>query len=183
MKRIIAILFVLATLVFAGPSAGEPSMRMPLFLGGALGFGSGTGVGAERGLGLRQIEPMLGLWYPGIGYLRAGYGFFNFRADSEKEEDVEIKHSDLDLELGVNVFGDAYVNGSFSRSKELSDLGDISWNEWGVGLGSVINIFSKTMLFAEVSYRWVLKHYDPFLDESVSGTRLQLNVGFAVYVY
>jgi hypothetical protein len=62
-------------------------------------------------------------------------------------------------------------------------VGDVSWNEWGVGIGSVINILSKTMLFAEIGYRNVLDHYDPFLDKNISGSRLQMNLGFVAYVY
>ena len=51
----------------AGPLLN--GIRTPLILGGALGFGSGTGVGTERGIGLYQIEPMIGIWYPGLGVL------------------------------------------------------------------------------------------------------------------
>ena len=154
----------------------------PLFLGGKLAFGSGTGVGTERGLGLREIEPMFGLWFPHVAFFRAGYGFYDFNGESDDEE-IEIEHTNLNVELGVHIIGDVYVMGDFSRVKELSDEGDVSWNEWGVGFGTLVNIFSKTLLFAEVGYHWVLDHYDPFLNKNVSGSRLQLNVGFAAYVY
>ena len=73
--------------------------------------------------------------------------------------------------------------GSYSRVKELSDLGDVAWNEWGASFGSLLYIFSKTLLFAEVGYRWVLSHYDPFLEKKVHGGRLQMNIGFAAYVF
>jgi hypothetical protein len=76
-----------------------------------------------------------------------------------------------------------YVVGNFSRAKELSDVGDVSWNEWGAGFGTIFSIFSKTMLFADVGYRWVLDHYDPFLNKNVSGSRLQMNLGFITYIY
>lgn len=169
----------------AGASTGASTtgIHYPFFVGGALGFGSGTGVGADRGIGLRQIEPMLGIWYPGLGYFRVGYGFFDYEEDADDGEDYEVEHSDFDLELGVHVFNILYVTGSYSRVKELSDLGDVAWNEWGAGFGSLLNIFAKSMLFAEISYRWVLDHYDPFLDKKVSGSRLQFNIGFAAYVY
>lgn len=166
-----------------GGAGGSAGIRMPLFLGGALGFGSGTGVGTSKGLGLRQIEPMIGAWYPGLGFFRVGYGFFDYEEDDSAHEDYKIEHSDFDVELGVHLFGILYALGSYSRARELSDLGDVAWNEWGAGFGSIINFFAKTLLFAEVSHRWVLEHYDPFLEKSVSGTRLQFNVGFAVYVY
>lgn len=167
----------------ADPAAGSMSFLTPFFLGGALGFGSGTGVGTERGLGLRQIEPMIGLWYPGLGFLRVGYGFFDFEEDAEKGEDYKVEHSDFDVEVGLHLLGLFYVVGNYSRARDLSDMGDVSWNEWGVGFGSIINIFAKTMLFADVSYRWVLEHYDPFLDKDVSGSRIQLNLGFAAMIF
>ena len=158
-------------------------IRTPLIVGGALGFGSGTGVGSERGVGLRQIEPMVGVWYPGLGVFRVGYRLFSYREESDDEKDYDIDHSELDFELGAHIFGNAYVMGSYSRVKELSDLGDVAWNEWGASFGSLLYIFSKTLLFAEVGYRWVLSHYDPFLEKKVHGGRLQMNIGFAAYVF
>ena len=165
-----------------GAGSALSGIRTPLFLGAALGFGSGTGVGASQGLGLRQIEPMFGVWYPGIGFLRVGYGFYDYQEESDDEK-YEIDHSNFDVELGVHALSMFYIAGSYSRVKELSDLGDIAWSAWGVGFGSLLNIFATTMLFAEVSYRWVLEHYDPFMGKEVSGTRLQFNLGFAAYVF
>lgn len=184
------VLFLALGSVFAANPVGvqtadqtESGIRSPLFLGAALGFGSGTGVGTARGLGLRQIEPMLGVWLPGLGFLRAGYGFFDYDEDTENGSDYEVEHSDFDIEIGVHLLGEFYVTGAYSRVKELSDVGDVAWNEWGVGFGTLLNIFSKTLLFAEVSYRWVLDHYDPFMDKDVSGSRLQFNIGFASYLF
>lgn len=185
MKKILLACILLCVSLFAQDGSGGSSvmpLRTPIFVGGALGFGSGTGVGAERGLGLRQIEPMVGLWYPRFGYVRVGYGFYDYNA-SDDDSKYEIEHNDFDVELGVNLLGDVYVTGSYSRVKELSDIGDVAWNEWGAGFGAVLNFHSRALLFAEMSYRWVLDHYDPFLDKNIDGTRLQMNLGFAVYVY
>lgn len=167
----------------SGESAPFSSVHTPLFLGAALGFGSGTGVGTERGLGLRQIEPMIGAWLPGLGFFRVGYGFFDFEEDGDKNEDYKVEHSDFDIELGVHLLGQLYIVGNYSRVKELSDLGDVAWNEWGAGFGSLLNLFARAMLFADVRYCWVLEHYDPFADKKVSGSRLQFNLGFATYVF
>lgn len=169
----------------AGPTSAPTTtgIHTPLFLGAALGFGSGTGVGSERGLGLRQIEPMIGIWYPGLGFFRVGYGFFDYKESADDGERYEIEHSNFDVELGVHLMGELFAKGAFSRAKELSDLGDVAWNEWGAGFGTLLNIFAKTILFAEVEYRWVLDHYDPFLEKNVNGSRLQFNIGFAAYVY
>ena len=163
--------------------AGSTGIHTPLFVGGALGFGSGTGVGTERGLGLQQIEPMAGIWFPQLAFFRAGYGFFDFSCENGDGVKSEIEHVNLDVELGVHLLGEIYVVGNFSRIKELSDEGDVAWNEWGVGIGSLLLIFSKTMLFAEIGYRNVFDHYDPFLNKKVSGSRLQMNLGFVAYVY
>lgn len=167
----------------AATGTSTTSIRTPIFVGGALGFGSGTGVGSEKGLGLRQIEPMLGVWFPHVAFFRVGYGFFDCDEKTDDGDKVEVEHTNLDVELGVQLLGDVYLVGNYSRLKDLSDEGDVAWNEWGVGVGSLLNIFSKTMLFAEVGYRRVLEHYDPFLNKKVSGSRIQLNLGFAAYVY
>lgn len=173
-----------ATAATAATSAvSSLGAQVPVFLGAALGFGAGTGVGNERGLGLRQIEPMLGAWYPGLGFLRVGYGFFDYSETSADDESVDVEHSDLDIEIGVHLYGQLYAVGGFSHSKELCDLGDVAWNEWSAGFGSLIGVFGRAMLFAEVTYRWVRDHYDPFIDENVSGSRLQFNIGFASFIY
>lgn len=165
------------------PVSGANAIQTPLFLGASLGFGSGTGVGTERGLGLRQIEPMLGVWLPGLAFARVGYGFFDFNEEADDGDDYEVEHSDFDIELGVHLLGQLYLVGNYSRVKELSDLGDVAWNEWGAGFGSLLHLFGKGVLFAEVSYRWVLEHYDPFVNKKVSGSRLQFNIGFFTYVF
>ncbi|MCF0225482.1 MAG: hypothetical protein HUK20_14540 [Fibrobacter sp.] len=186
LKKIICALFFCGAFAF-GQQGGDAAssggaIRTPLVVGGLLGFGSGTGVGADRGLGLYQIEPVIGLWYPRLGFLRMGYGFYNYNAEDDHAK-YDVEHSDLDLELGIHLLGEVYVVGGYSRVKELSDVGDIAWNEWGVGAGTVLSIFSKSLFFAEVWYRHVLDHYDPFLDKNINGSRIQLNVGFSAYVY
>lgn len=167
----------------ASQASQTTGIHTPLFIGGMLGLGNGTGVGSDRGLGLCEIEPVFGIWFPHVAFFRAGYGFFDFYGESDDGEDVDIEHVNMNVELGAHVMGDVYVVGVFSRVKELSDEGDVSWNEWGVGIGTIVNIFSRTLLYAEIGYHWVLDHYDPFLDKNISGNRLQLNVGFAAYVY
>lgn len=185
LKKLFCVLLLCCAFAFAQQDASAPAgtpVRTPVILGGILGFGSGTGVGADRGLGLYQIEPVIGLWYPRLGFFRVGCGFYSYYAEDDDAK-YDVEHSDLDMELGVHLLGEIYVVGGYSRVKELSDVGDVAWNEWGVGAGTVLNIFSKSMLFAEVWYRRVLDHYDPFLDKNIHGSRIQLNLGFSVYVY
>ena len=173
-----------SALAQGAPEASQTTgIHYPLFLGGAVELGACTGVGTERGLGIRELEPMLGIWYPSVGFFRVGYGFYDYDESPEKGDSYKVEHSDLDIELGIHLLGEIYVTGVFSKVKELSDLGDVAFHEWGLGVGSLLNIFSKTMLFAEIGYRFVLEHYDPFLEKDVSGSRWQFNLGFAAYVY
>lgn len=191
MKLFLSLLFLLSALAFSQEGSALSAstggffsgLHTPFIVGGALGFGSGTGVGNDRGIGLRQIEPLIGIWYPGLGYFRVGYGLYGYSGKADNEDSYDVDHSEMDFELGLQIFGDVYVMGNFSRVKELCDLGDIAWNEWGTGVGTLFSIFSRTMLFAEIGYRWVLNHYDPFMKKKVDGGRIQLNVGFAAYVY
>ena len=91
-----------------GTSAGPllNGIRTPLIVGGALGFGSGTGVGSDRGIGLRQIEPMIGIWYPGMALLRVGYGMYGYEEDNDDGKDYQVDHSEMDFELGLHLLGD-----------------------------------------------------------------------------
>ena len=186
-KLIVLFVFALFACVPAWSQGGGAPMlggiRTPLIVGGALGFGSGTGVGTDRGIGLRQIEPMVGAWYPALGFFRVGYGMYGYDENVDDGEDYDIDHSELDFELGVHLLGELYLMGKYSRVKELSDLGDVAWNEWGAGFGSILFIFSKTLMFADVEYRWVLTHYDPFKNKKVHGGRIQMNLGFSVFVF
>lgn len=183
--KIISVLLLLLACSGLGFAQSTGMSQVPLFVGGALEFGSGTGIGAqnERGVGFRNIEAMAGYWYPQIAFVRVGYGYSTFDETDDNDDVYSVKHHDFDVELAVHAYGDLYVKGAYSRARDLSDIGDVSWNEWGVGGGSVVNYVSRTMLFAEVEYRWVLEHFDPFLNKKVKGTRLQFNLGFAVYVY
>ena len=56
------------------PAAGNMmGMRLPLFLGGSFGLGSGAGVGSGNNVGVCEIKPMLGAWMPGLAFVRLGY--------------------------------------------------------------------------------------------------------------
>lgn len=167
----------------AGAQGGTGIMNWPLVVGGSLALGSGTGVGGGHEVGLYQIQPMIGAWFPGYGFIRLGYGLYTYNEEDADEEKFEVEHSEFDVELGVHVMGLFYLTGAYSRVKSLNDLGDVSWNEWSLGGGTIINMFAKTILYVDVGYHWVREHYDPFSDRSVSGGRMQCNIGFAVFLY
>ncbi len=172
-----------ASVASAAGAQGAGVMNWPLFVGGSLAFGSGTGVGSGHDIGLYQIQPVIGAWYPGLGFVRLGYGLYTYNEEDADENKFEVEHSEFDVELGIHIMGLFYVTGSYARVKSLNDMGDVSWNEWSVGAGSLIHMFAKTMLYVDIGYHWVREHYDPFTDKSVSGGRMQCNIGFAVFLY
>ena len=164
--------------------AGAMNMQFPLFLGGAFGLGSGAGVGDNgHGVGLCQIKPMLGVWLPGYAFLRLGYGFSSYEEKDDDGKKNEVENSVFSVELGAHILSEFYVMGSYSRANALSENGDVSWNEWSLGIGTSWAVFSRTFLTFDIGHYWVREHYDPFIDKTVSGGRFQMNFGFAVFVY
>jgi hypothetical protein len=158
-------------------------MRTPFFLGGSIGIGSGAGVGDGHDIGICQIRPMLGAWMPGLAFVRLGYGFSSYEEKDIDNNKNEVESSDFSVDLGVHLFSEFYVMGSYSRVGALSENGDVAWNEWSVGFGTFWIVFSRTFLTLDLGYHWVREHYDPFIDKNVSGGRFQMNLGFAVFVY
>ena len=165
------------------PAGNGMAMRMPLFLGGSFGLGSGAGVGDGHDVGICQIRPMLGAWLPGVAFLRLGYGFSSYEERDNEDRKNDIETSNFSVDLGAHLFSEFYVMGSYSRVSALSENGDIAWNEWSVGFGTFWIVFSRTFLTLDIGYHWVRKHYDPFIDKNVKGGRFQMNLGFAVFVY
>ncbi len=159
------------------------NMQLPLFLGGAFGIGSGAGVGDGNDVGLCQIRPTIGAWFPGLAFVRLGYGFSSYEEIDDDDKKNEVSTSNFSVEAGMHLLSEFYVTGSYTRANALSENGDISWNEWSVGIGTFWAVFARTMLTMDVGYHWVLEHYDPFIDKKVSGGRIQMNLGFVVFVY
>ena len=156
---------------------------MPFVLGGVLETGSGVLANGDHGIGLIRVTPMIGAWINGLGYLRLGYGFNNYVQDPDEGEKREIEQRDFSAQLGISLGFGPYLQGSYTRAKNLSDAGDVAWNEYGLGLGSFFQLGIKSALVFEIEYRFISEHYDPFEKETISGTRLQMNIGFVVYVY
>ncbi|MBR2095598.1 MAG: hypothetical protein IJ908_08320 [Fibrobacter sp.] len=175
---------VIANPMGQAPVAGNfMNMRLPLFLGGSFGLGSGAGVGNGNNIGVCEIKPMLGAWMPGLAFVRLGYGFSSYDEKNDDGKTSEVENSNFSVDLGVHIMSEFYVMGSYSRVNALSENGDVSWNEWSLGFGTFWVVFSRTFLMVDVGYHWVRKHYDPFIDTNVSGGRMQINLGFAVFVY
>lgn len=167
-----------------GQSTGGAAMNMrfPVILGGSFGIGSGAGVGDGSSVGLCNVRPILGAWIPGIAFLRLGYGFSSYE-ERDAESKNEVETSNFSVDVGAHLFSEFYVMTSYSRVNALSANGDIAWNEWSVGFGTFWIVFSRTLLTLDIGYHWVRKHYDPFIDKDVSGGRMQMNIGFAIFVY
>jgi hypothetical protein len=167
----------------SAPASAGTGMRWPLFVGGSFGLGSGTGVGDGHGVGICQIKPMIGAWMPGLAFVRLGYGFSSYEEKDNENHKIEAETSDFSVDLGLHLFSEFYVMGSYSRASALSENGDIAWNEWSAGFGTFWIVFSRTFLTLDIGYHWVREHYDPFIEKDVSGGRWQMNLGFSVFVY
>lgn len=166
----------------ATPTTGKTN-KMPLIVGGVLEAGSGVLANGDHGTGLVRVTPLIGAWLNGLGYLRLGYGLYSYVQEPEDGEKREIDHRDFSAQLGISLGFGPYLQGSYTRAKNLSDAGDVVWNEYGFGLGTFFTLGPKSALVFEIEYRFISEHYDPFENETVSGTRLQMNIGFVVYVY
>ena len=166
-------------------SVGSFAQQIPLVLGGVMETGYGVLNDDTRGTGITRITPFLGVWLQGWGYLRLGYGLYDYTETASSGEKVSVESRDLTTQLGVSLggVGKPYLVGSFTRAKHLSNLGDAAWNEWGVGLGATFQLSTAAAIVSEIEYRWIRKHYNAIEEATVSGTRLQMNLGFVVYVY
>lgn len=176
MKKILLLALLFSSLSFA-------QGRTPLVLGGTFEMGTGVLSDDSEGAGLVRITPFAGAWISGLGYFRVGYGLYDYTVNPDGNEKHSVKHRDFTLQLGAAISAGPYIQVSYTRAKNLSSLGDVDWNEWGLGIGTTFPIAPMAALVSELEYRWVLSHYDPILSEKVSGSRLQLNLGFVVYVY
>ena len=163
--------------------AGMMNMQLPLFVGGAFGIGSGAGVGDGTDVGVCRIKPMIGAWMPGIAFLKLGYGLSKYKETDDEGKKNDVESSDFSVDIGTNILSEFYVMGSYSRVNALSENGDVSWNEWGLGFGTSWAVFTRTLLTLDIGYHWVREHYDPFIEKKVSGGRIQMNFGFVVFVY
>lgn len=175
------LLFAVALLIALPASA----QKLPFVVGGVAETGYGTLDDGSEGMGLNRMTPFVGAWIHGIGYLRAGYGLYNYSKKDADGERLSVRARALELSLGVSLGGPGkpYIVGSFSRAKRLSNVGDVTWYEWGAGLGATFGILPTAAIVTELENRWILSHYDPIEDLRVHGTRLQFNIGFVVYVY
>ncbi|MBP5247104.1 MAG: hypothetical protein J6Z31_04530 [Fibrobacter sp.] len=178
MKKLLCILALLL-------SASAFAQNMPIVVGGVAETGYGILNDGTDGAGLNRMTPFIGAWINGIGYCRLGYGLYDYsRTDSEGDH-VSVESRAFSATLGASLGGSGkpYLVGSFTRAKQLSNVGDVTWYEWGVGGGATFQLISTAAIVTELEYRWIRSHYDPVKELRVSGTRLQFNVGFVVYVY
>lgn len=175
--------FALFACVILFTATNASAQKLPIIVGGTIETGTGVMADDEQGTGIVRITPQIGAWIMGLGYFRVGYGLYNFTVHPDEDEKETVRHRDISLQLGIALGTGPYLEGSYTRAKNLCDLGDVAWNEWGVGLGTMFNIGASSALVMELEYRWVLSHYDPLQEEKINGSRLQLNLGFVVYVY
>lgn len=176
------ILAIFAVFLFASFSHAQ---NLPFIVGGVAETGYGTLDDGTNDAGLNRMTPFVGAWIRSLGYLRVGYGLYNYSRTDASGKHLSVRSRDLNATLGV-ALGSAerpYIIGSFTRAKTLSNVGDVTWNEWGLGGGATFQVLPTAALVTELEYRWVLSHYNPVADERVRGSRLQFNLGFIIYVY
>ncbi len=178
MKKIFILLLFFTATSFA--------QKLPFVIGAVAETGYGILNDGSEGAGLNRMTPFLGAWVQGIGFFRVGYGFYNYsRTEKSSGEHLYVRSRALNATLGITPLGPGrpYLTGSFTHARKLANVGDVTWNEWGIGGGATFQILPTAAIVTELEQRWILSHYDPVADLRVHGTRLQFNVGFVVYVY
>jgi hypothetical protein len=175
----LALLWLLACAGWAGAQA------LPLVVGGVVETGTGLLNQGRSGTGIVRITPFVGAWVQSIGYVRIGYGLWDYSDTDSTGSGTSIEQRDLSLQAGFALGGPErpYIALTYVRARTLSNLGDTEWNEWGAGIGNRFQISPFAAFITEVEYRVIAEHYDRLRELDVSGTRLQLNAGLAVYVY
>lgn len=174
---------VFAIVLFCVSFAG--AQNLPFVVGGVAETAYGTLDDGSDGAGLNRMTPFVGAWVRGIGYCRVGYGIYNYSRTDADGEKLSVRSRALNGTLGISLGSPErpYLIGSFTRAKILSNVGDVTWNEWGVGGGATFQLLPTAAIVTELEYRWILSHYNPVENERVRGTRLQFNLGFVIYVY
>lgn len=166
-----------ASLLWAQPN-------LPLIAGAQLEMGMGSLPGGKTGTGVVRISPYLGAWLQGLGYGKIGGAFYESSSTDSNGVEHGWEERDFTAQIGVTFgLGRPYLIGSYTAAKQLSDLGDADWNEWGLGLGAVFPLGPMSAITMEAEHRWIEEHYEAVRDRMVEGTRLQLNLGFLVYFY
>ncbi|GHV14237.1 hypothetical protein AGMMS49938_10030 [Fibrobacterales bacterium] len=162
------------------------AQNIPVILGGVLETGSGLLEGDNYGTGIVRITPFAGVWLNGLGFARLGFSVGSQEnKDSLEAVSKEFRRFDFSAQLGVSMIGAErpYIAVSYIRSREFAPLGDSNWNEWGLGIGHRFTLSPYAAIVIEAEHRWIMEHYDPVLNENISGTRLQMNFGLVVYPY
>ena len=124
--------------------------QLPFVIGGTLDLGTGVMNDNEASSGIVRITPFAGAWIQGLGYLRVGYGMFDFTSKADGGEKYSVKHRDLSVLLGISLGPGPYLQGSYTRAKNLSAIGDVSWHEWGIGIGTTFPLSPMAALVTEL---------------------------------
>ncbi|HSQ41835.1 MAG TPA: hypothetical protein VLM37_06125 [Fibrobacteraceae bacterium] len=181
LKRLARILALALLFSISGWTQGT----FPFIIGGQLESGIGILPNGNSGSGLLRVTPFLGAWLQGLGYAKVGLSYWKYSKTDALDSSWSVRERDVSLQLGISygAINRPYFIGSFTRAKQLSDLGDTDWNEWGLGLGAFYSLATSSALMFEAEYRWITDHYDPIQERETSGTRMQMNLGFVVYFY
>lgn len=157
---------------------------IPVVAGAHLEVGTGQH-GAENQAGLVRAMPWVAWWSAGLGWVRVGYGVTESKVTDSLAVTLREHTRHLSLQGGISLGGPErpYILVSMVRSRILADYGDIHWNEWGIGLGSMLPFNPWCGVLLEAEHRWVLEHENGITHSKHQGTRLQLNLGFLIFLY
>ena len=88
MKKIILLCLFLSAFSFSKTN------QLPVVLGGTLDLGTGVMNDDEASSGIVRITPFVGAWIQGLGYLRVGYGMYDFtsKADNSEKQGEYLQH-------------------------------------------------------------------------------------------
>jgi hypothetical protein len=161
------------------------AQHFPAVMGAVLETGSGLLESDNYGTGIVRITPFAGLWINGIGFARIGISTSSKKEINQDGSSNEAKRLDFSTQIGFSAIGPErpYIAASYVRNKAYSHELDLTWNEWGLGVGHRFTLSPFAAIVIEAEHRWITQHYNRSQKLDISGRRLQMNFGFVVYPY
>lgn len=160
------------------------AQNFPIILGAQLEAGSGTLPHGQSGTGLVRATPYVGAWLQGLGFVRLGASLWSSSLVDTNGVDHGWEERDIGLTLGVSLggLGRPVLLGSYTQCQSFTESGDANWREWGMGVGTSFLLSPSASLNLEIEHRWVTEHYIPTLELYSQGRRMQIHLGFSVFL-
>jgi len=145
------------------------AQHFPAVMGAVLETGSGLLESDNYGTGIARITPFAGLWINGIGFARIGISTSEKKETNSDGSSMEAKRFDLSMQIGFSAIGPErpYIAASYVRNKAYSNEADLTWSEWGLGIGHRFSLSPFAAIVIEAEHRWITKHYDRLQNGSI----------------